>query len=247
MLGFSGVNIKPQGLNPIEKEGGLSLYLDGSDRNTITIATGVSQWNDKSANQNNISQGTGSDQPALSTAGLNGVLSVLFDGSNDEMIGVDDSSLDLSTDDYTIIVIFEATVVNSAFHFILDKGSSNTTIDYLIGINTDNKFRSISGNNITNDLLSTTVVVQDTPVMQVVDSDLTNTTMTIFTDAASNGTLAIAAGNTNSEVLTVGDRTQGGQSFAGYIGTILLYNRVFTTAERQSIERFLANKYGIAV
>ena len=42
---------------------GCQLWLDASDSTTITIATGVSQWNDKSGNAYNFTQVTGASQP----------------------------------------------------------------------------------------------------------------------------------------------------------------------------------------
>ena len=43
---------------------GLSLWLDADDATTITIATGVSQWDDKSGVGNDVSQLSASLQPA---------------------------------------------------------------------------------------------------------------------------------------------------------------------------------------
>jgi hypothetical protein len=59
------------------------LWLDASDASTITIATGVSQWDDKSGNGYHFTQATASAQPALSTAALNGLDVITFDGIND--------------------------------------------------------------------------------------------------------------------------------------------------------------------
>jgi hypothetical protein len=59
------------------------LWLDAADAGTITIDTGVSQWNDKSGNGYNVVQATTSEQPALLTAELNGLDIVSFNGSSD--------------------------------------------------------------------------------------------------------------------------------------------------------------------
>jgi hypothetical protein len=42
---------------------GLGLWLDGADSSSITTATGVSQWNDKSGNGYNLTQGNTGSQP----------------------------------------------------------------------------------------------------------------------------------------------------------------------------------------
>jgi hypothetical protein len=64
----------------------LSLWLDADDPSTITIATGVSEWRDKSRNGNNAIQATGSFQPSYSATAFPGNLpGVLFDGIDDIM------------------------------------------------------------------------------------------------------------------------------------------------------------------
>lgn len=68
--------------NPLNISG-LAAWWDASDSSTITIDTGVSQWNDKSGNSRNATQGTGSAQPAIQTAAQNGKDGLRFDGSND--------------------------------------------------------------------------------------------------------------------------------------------------------------------
>jgi hypothetical protein len=48
---------------------------------TISVATGVSTWRDKSGNQRNFSQATGGTQPTLTPNGLNGNNVLSFNGS----------------------------------------------------------------------------------------------------------------------------------------------------------------------
>ena len=59
-----------------------ALWLDAADLSTITIATGVSEWRDKSGNGQHASQSTALNQPAYSAFGLNALPSVNFDGTN---------------------------------------------------------------------------------------------------------------------------------------------------------------------
>jgi hypothetical protein len=60
---------------------GLQLWLDASDTTTITEAGGsVSQWNDKSGNGNNVTQGTGALQPTTGVSTVNGLNVLNFAG-----------------------------------------------------------------------------------------------------------------------------------------------------------------------
>jgi hypothetical protein len=60
-------------------------WFDAADTDTITIQTGVSQWSDKSENNNHLTQGSGASQPEYGSRTLNGITVPKFDGSNDRM------------------------------------------------------------------------------------------------------------------------------------------------------------------
>ena len=59
------------GFNP-KSISGLYAWYDAADASTITQATGVSSWADKSGNGRTCSQATGANQPAYVLAGQNG-------------------------------------------------------------------------------------------------------------------------------------------------------------------------------
>ncbi len=82
----------PRGVSPLDEariQGRLwtpaqlrtALWLDAADLSTISVATGASTWRDKSGNQRNFSQATGSTQPTLTPNGLNGNNVLSFNGS----------------------------------------------------------------------------------------------------------------------------------------------------------------------
>lgn len=60
-----------------------ALWLDAADQSTITIATGVSEWRDKSNNGRHFTQAVTGSQLALSIGTFNGQNCLRFDGSND--------------------------------------------------------------------------------------------------------------------------------------------------------------------
>lgn len=72
-------NFNPLALQPY-------LWLDASDTSTITSSSGsVSQWNDKSGNGRNFTQGTGTAQPTTGTTTQNSLNVIVFDGNSDFM------------------------------------------------------------------------------------------------------------------------------------------------------------------
>jgi hypothetical protein len=70
------------GFNP-RKLAGLDFWLDASDASTITVATGVSEWRDKSGRNKHFTQTTGNNQPATGSATMGGKNAILFDGTDD--------------------------------------------------------------------------------------------------------------------------------------------------------------------
>lgn len=63
---------------------GYKLWLDASDATSITASGGaVSQWNDKSGNASNFTQGTGANQPTTGSRTINSKNVIDFDGTND--------------------------------------------------------------------------------------------------------------------------------------------------------------------
>jgi hypothetical protein len=62
-----------------------AVWLDAADLSTITIATGVSEWRDKSGNGAHATQATAANQPAYSQTGFFGLPGITFDGSNDQL------------------------------------------------------------------------------------------------------------------------------------------------------------------
>jgi hypothetical protein len=66
-----------------------ALWLDASDATSITLTSGaVSQWNDKSGNGRHFSQGTAAKRPNVTSAEINGLDVVTFDGTNDYLTAV---------------------------------------------------------------------------------------------------------------------------------------------------------------
>jgi hypothetical protein len=63
-----------------------NFWLDAADLSTITIATGVSEWRDKTGKGVNAVQATGANQPVYSETSFFGRPGITFDGVNDNML-----------------------------------------------------------------------------------------------------------------------------------------------------------------
>lgn len=82
----------PRGVSPLDEariQGRLwtpaqlrtALWLDAADLSTISVATGVSTWRDKSGFRRDFSQATGGNQPTLTPNRLNGNSVISVNGS----------------------------------------------------------------------------------------------------------------------------------------------------------------------
>lgn len=77
-----------------------ALWLDAADSSTITIATGVSQWADKSGNARHATQGTGSKQPTVASASLNSKDTIAFARASSQSFICEDFSKTVANDGY---------------------------------------------------------------------------------------------------------------------------------------------------
>lgn len=62
-----------------------AAWFDANDISTIHTGVGVSQWDDKSGNGNNATQGIGTNQPQTGINTIGGLNTITFDGTDDRM------------------------------------------------------------------------------------------------------------------------------------------------------------------
>lgn len=69
------------------------VWLD--DTTAVTVATGVSQWNDRSGGDHHFTQTTSGSQPAVISAAINGKRAIRFDGTDDVLFNNDTVTRDI--------------------------------------------------------------------------------------------------------------------------------------------------------
>lgn len=110
----------------------LSFWQDADDISTITIATGVSEWRDKSGNGRHFTRGTGNEQPSYSSTGFLGRPGITFDGSDDNLILNGISSL-ITNQTHGVYWVFRRISGNSGgsgYNPTISIYPSNGTSDY---------------------------------------------------------------------------------------------------------------------
>jgi len=244
---------------PAELGASLAMWLDADDAATISPnGSTVSNWADKSGNQNDVSQATLSAQPLYSPTGFNSKPSVFFDASNDAMACATtnvSSQGDLffgaafqmlsGSAIWRPIVGTNTSVSNSnAGTLILqrmnnrsevgvhDSGRTDTGNTYAVQVTDlfEPRIATVGRNGGTNGNGGTITVTATGPSQPTY---ITQATQTWITSEATSR-------------IQIGGRQQIGTGWANaYISEVIVCNADLSTEDRQKLEGYLAWKWGL--
>ena len=221
--------------------GDCELWLDSSDSSTITETSGsVSQWNDKSGNGNNATQGVGANQPTTGTSNQNG--NNVLDFADDQFLELPSDLYPIPSDDNTVFVVSRrnSETGSVAAAFAGAGGGQNRWITFY-----NTTVGSISFRN------------DGAGASSVSSSGNTNTQFQIIRGRREGTTQAIAinsgseSSNTNATNATITSLDIGGVgtslSLEGEVAEVIVYSRSLTSTEISDVENYLAAKWGISV
>lgn len=229
-----------------------AFWFDANDSSTIIISTGVSVWADKSGNENNATQVTGSLQPSYSATAFPGSRpGVLFDGTDDIM---DVSTAAMRNTTHGLYWVFSRTSTSAlgdayqpmigcrasagtgtdrgAIHYVKTSNNLGASYPYYNGPSTNNY-----------DLTSGTAYANTTGYVMAFQNNTTGW------GVWRNGTL-----ESTTNTLGTPDTTNIGYSLGGQYTTARRINGVLAemimvqstnTTTRQLIEGYLAWKWGL--
>ena len=218
---------------------GCQLWLDAADQSSLVLSgSNVTQWNDKSGNGKNA---TATGTPTYVTGG-----GVNFNGSSYFL----NQAFTMNLSQRSIFIVMQETT-HTDFYGVLpfipdpNSGNDSTTANGL-SIETKNGLRFYANSGgYTSDIGNTTLLVK-----AIYNDNMNVTTGSGFV----NGTNVINA-NANYTAGTcsgygVGGRWLSGSMSGSYrlngvIYEIIIFNTPLTTSQRQSIEGYLAHKWGL--
>jgi hypothetical protein len=217
---------------------GCQLWLDAADATTISIGTGVSQWNDKSGNTRNAIQATAASQPAYITAGKNGLNLVRFDGSNDGMTGVYFAPTSL----HSVFVVVKNN--SGSFGRIFSCAISTDVDDFNFFSNYIPIFRNGTANEMaTFQGASRGIVAYDNDWgLFIHERGVSNTVNTYKLNNTSYSNLAVS-GIINQ--YRIGFNTSVNGNMNGDIAEVVTYDKILTTTERSDLLNYLSTKWAI--
>lgn len=212
---------------------GLALWLDAADT-SYNASTGT--WTDKSANGRNFSQSIANNRPIVSSVSQNGRALLEFNGTNNQLIH---NSNFLQVSNCTLFAAYRR--LGGTFGGVI---SSATNADQSPGLLIENNVgsvrghanRSVAGAGTVNAfcIFTGTVVAGATTAFvngSQVDADAVSNTL-----------------DTSASTTAIGTYRQSAANYLnGYIGEIVAYLRVLSTAERRRVEAYLGRKWGVGV
>jgi hypothetical protein len=205
---------------------GLAAWYDASDLATITEASGsVSQWDDKSGNGRDLTQGTGSAQPTTGTRTQNGLNVLDFDGG--DTIG---SSSFSESQPYSLFVVFvNDEGAGASNKYLLHHNWLMRFRDGGYECNAGANFAGITGGN-TNAHLWTCVFNGASSLMRL--------------DAANLGTGNPGAGG-GSGSFWLGSAGGASNFFNGMIAEVAYYDSTISGADLTNVETYLNSKWAV--
>ena len=211
---------------------GLQLWLDAADAATIVEDSQglVQQWNDKSGNGFNATQTNANSRPDNVLTAMNGRPAIRFDGISDGMAISDSLSV---TGDYTAII------VDRYYGSIQGRTLQGRDANWLVG-KWGGQNAYYNGNFVYN---GTTQPPTTFPAISVATRSAAESRY--YIDGVDR-TVANATIGTPGRLGLVGSGQFPAEQSQADVSEVIVYNRVLTLAERQSVEAYLAGKYGVA-
>ena len=224
-----------------------AMWLDAADLSTISIATGVSEWRDKSGFGQNATQATGTSQPSLFAESFNGLNTILFDGTNDNM-GFDGTFL--ASTSYLMVVVFARRSTSACFAVGRASPLGPNNSQFAIGYSNST---TLDYGQYGNDLTGTVAAYGGTPRLDIIVCRKI-TTAGGGTILRQNGT-AIASNANTTGISSYTNARLGQQDYYGQIyHNLNLAEIVSCTGARsgldnlfaiQNLEGYLSWKWGI--
>ncbi len=205
-----------------------TLWLDASDETTITESGGaVSQWDDKSGNNNDVTQATGTAQPTTGTRTINSLNVIDYDGSDQ----LANASLNF-TQPITVYAVVETDLTDSASHSII----SNTAWSaYLRMFSTS--LNAFAGNTVSN---AAGISTGQPFIVQAVFNGASS-------EVGRDGSVTTGDAGTTSWTGTIIGHVQFNKRWDGAIAEVIVVENTLTAQQKSDTETYLADKWGITL
>ncbi len=223
-----------------------TAWFDGADATTITQSSGaVSQWNDKSGNNVHLVQANAVQRPITGTNQINGVNALAFDGSNDALKSAT-NPFGTTINNAMICGVFNIGAITSSTLFSLSgSGTSANRWQSHAPWSGGTVFFDCGDSGGTNRISTATSWAAGENKLLGFYCSTSENTQQVWT----NGSL-LQSDTSGHSVTTAGGLSLGydgsSSSFDNCtIGEVVVLNGTVTPTNRQTLEGYLAHKWGM--
>lgn len=224
--------------------GGLRLWLDADHAASFKTESGaVAIWGDRSGEGNVLQQAEGGAQPVVAEAALNARRTVSFNGGAAYLV----AARGLSLTSWDVFVVWRSSLTGAASG---DRVVSSNGEQWILrhGGATSDSARSItritSGETATLQLGERAANTPHIWNFTYNDAQHSLSTRTNGSGPASRAGLS-ASGGAPSSVFSLGGAPDGSQLFTGELAEVIVYDRMLSEVERESVLSYLATRWGV--
>jgi len=221
---------------------GLQLWLDADDvdgnglADSVSDGVTISNWTDKSGNERNATQAVQSKRPIVKLGVMNGKAVMRFDGVDDHYADV----FDVNTQNKTIFFVFS--------HDHPNTGNPKGPIYQNKNLSTSGFFPNYDGNQYlawgSDWLYKTSTFSRNTTYVGTAVHETSSTKL--YQDGLLNHETAQNSTPTDGK-FQIAFRGSDNAYFRGDIAELLVFNRDLSDEEREQVEKYLGNKWGVDV
>lgn len=239
--------------SPVPSIADLEIWLEATNEenfgsNEIEEGDSIETWNDinpKAILKSSTLQPTTTRQPKYLAKCINDLPCVNFDGSDDVLIY--DLNINYNVlPNITVFAVFKFSNGSSANQALFGNDNGSWDRFVLVRHTSANIGPSTGSTSITLNNLGTENVAKVFSV--TFQNGVSNGSKAFLNGLESSVTFTENHSNTGSVRFAIGAiKTSGEQSINGGISEFILYSRALKTEERQSVEKYLGQKYGIKI
>jgi hypothetical protein len=210
--------------------GGLVFWVDAKDTTTYTSSASVTSWTNKGSMGGTCSKTNGTVSSTSST--INSVTAMSFSTGASMTI----PSLTFATSSRTVFLVVNIGA-SGGYYIYINGAVSGTDIQCYSYTNGDLELNTPGANRI----------VTNTPSSYFSTSSIVAITSGIYIDGTSQ-TLNVNSGNSFNSGVTTTTLTLGSTGTTAFIlGELMIFDGLLTTAQRQTVETYLSQKWGVAL
>ena len=212
------------------------LFLDNDPTSmTLSGSNKVSQWSDKSGNNNHFTQGTGANQPTFVANGINGQNGVKWNNGFNEFL---DCTFGTTYNQiYDIIAVWNIDASSTQLYpFVYDSAGVGTRVQLFWW--TD---------NVRAGTTSAQIAYAKTRPFNLIANHVSfnGASTTVYENNVLKSTINGGTGALTSLRLGHANTIDTLSRLSGYICEVLIYSRQLTSGERSTLQTYLATKYGL--